>query len=164
MTPSKSQIIKAGAGAFFRANPITTIVGGAVIVFIGYRLIKKWTSPGQNIPVVPPIPPTPDQPTEPEQKKYTYLSQQYADFADAIAEACSGPGTYEEDIEQVMKKMMTKADVLALINAYGRRAITSPWGWDTDPMTLSQTLKYELSADYLDRYVNQPLRRTGYKF
>ena len=149
---------------FFKANPITTVVGGAVIGFVVFRLIKKWTKPGQIIPIVPPIPPTPDQPTEPEQKKYTYLSQQYSDFADAIATACSGPGTYEEDIEAVMKKMRTKADVLALINAYGRRAIRSQWGWDTDPMTLSQTLKDELSAEYLETYVNRPLRPTGYQF
>lgn len=164
MTPSKSQIIKAGAKAFVMRNPLIAIGGSALIIFIGWRLIKKAVNK-ENRPILPPIPPVPINPVEADQKKYTYLAQQYADFADAIESACDGPGTWdEEDIENVMKRMVTKADVLALIEAYGKRAITSPYGWDTDPMSLSQTLKYDLSPDYLEKYVNQPLRRTGYKF
>lgn len=148
---------------FVKSNPIVSIGGTALILFVGYRLIRKYINK-PIIPIVPPIPPVPGEPIEPSQKKYTYLAQQYADFADNIADACSGPGTDENMIKNIMEKMVTKADVLALIDAYGRRAISTPYGWDTDAMTLSQTLKYELSADDINVYVNQPLKRTGYKF
>ena len=160
---NKTQIVKTAAKAFVMRNPLIAIGGTALIVFITYRIIRKAVNK-ENRPILPPIPPVPINPTEPEQKKYTYLAQQYSDFADAIETACDGPGTAEEEIEEVMKRMVTKADVLALIEAYGKRAISGQFFIDTDPMSLSQTLKYELSPDYLDKYVNQPLRRTGYKF
>jgi len=151
------------AKSFFKQNPIVTFVGGGLILFVVYRLIRKAINK-PVIPIVPPIPPVPGEPTEPEQKKYTYLAQQYADFAQTIADASSGAGTDETAIKSVFDKLKTKADVLALIDAYGRRAISTPYGWDTEPMNLSQTLKYELSADDLEIYVNAPMRKTGYKF
>lgn len=148
---------------FFKANPVITIAGVTIVGFIAFRIIRKAINKGK-IPILPPIPPVPVNPTEPEQKRYTYLAQQYADFADAIQAACDGPGTNEDDIAAVMKRMVTKADVLALIDAWGKRTITTPYGWDSEPMTLSQTFRYELSPDAIDTYVNQPLKRTGYKF
>jgi hypothetical protein len=151
--------------AAFVRNPITATITSAAIVFLSYRLIRKFTQGRQNIPIIPTPTPPPVNPPEPEQKQYTYLSQQYGDFADALQTAFDGAGTYENDVKAVFTKMKTKSDVLALINAYGRRSIKSAWQlWDTDPMTLAQTIDAELSTTDKEIYVNEPLRKTGYKF
>lgn len=149
----------------FVQNPITASVASAAILFFGYRFLRKVTTPGGNIPIVPTPTPPPVNPPEPEQKTYTYLAQQYGDFADALETAFDGTGTYLKDVRAVMSKMKTKSDVLALINAYGRRAIKSAWQlWDTDPMTLAQTIDDEISSSDKETYVNIPLQKTGYKF
>lgn len=155
---------------FFKQNPITTIIGGGLILFIGYRMLRKAVKPGPIIPIPPPITPPPPVPSEPTQKQYTYLAQQYSDFADKLFDAMSGSiwtgeaGTDTKTIANVMKQMKTKADVLALIDAYGRRALTTPYGWDTDPLTLSQSFKYEMEDSEIDSVVNANIRTTGYKF
>jgi len=73
-------------------------------------------------------------------------------------------GTEEEDIARVLGKMRTYDDVLALIDAYGTRTLRSEWGWDTDPKNLAEAFDYEMSPEYIETYVNMPLKRTGYKF
>lgn len=158
------------AKSFFKQNPVVSIVGISVVGFLGYRLIRKITRGGNVIPIIPPIVPPSPTPVEPEQKKYTYLAQQYADFADKLFTAMTGSiwsgnaGTDEKTIANVCKAMKTKADVLALIDAYGRRALTSPYGWDTDAMTLAQSFKYEMDDAEIDSVVNANLKQTGYKF
>jgi hypothetical protein len=154
---------------FFKQNPVVSVIGAGVVGLIAYRVIKNVLFK-EKIPVLPVIPPVPDQPTEPEQKKYSYIAQQYADFAQTLFDAMTGSiwggnaGTDETAIQRVMQKMNTKADVLALITAYGRRKLTTPYGWSTDPMTLKQSFDYELEPDELEMYVNAPIRKTGYKF
>lgn len=158
------------AKSFFKENPVVTIVGGTLVVFLAYRLIRKVTRGGNVIPVVPPIVPPSPSPVEPEQKKYTYLAQQYADFADKLFTAMDGSiwsasaGTDEKTIANVCKAMKTKADVLALIDAYGKRALTTPYGWDTDAMSLSESFKYEMDDAEIDSVVNANLKQTGYRF
>jgi hypothetical protein len=144
---------------FIIANPVISTVIIAGLGFGAWRLYKKIVNK-PNVPIVPPIPPPPDG----KGNKYTYISQQYADFADGLADAMSGAGTDEKQISTIMSKMKTRDDVLALIDQYGKRSIATPYGWDTDPMTLSQTFNYELSAADIDTYVNTPIKRTGYKF
>lgn len=148
---------------FFKQNPVVSIIGGGALAFITFRVVKNVIFK-EKIPVLPIIPPVPVEPTEPGQKKYTYLAQQYADFAQSLFDAMSGPGTDEEAIRRIMARMQTKADVLALIVAYGRRKLTTPYGWSSDPMTLNQSFVYELETEDLETYVNAPIRKTGYKF
>lgn len=141
------------------ANPIISTVLFAGLSFGAWRLYKRiFNKP--LIPIVPPIPPIP----EGKGNRYSYISQQYNDFADALADAMSGAGTDENQIKNIMSKMKTRDDVLALIDQYGKRSIATPYGWDTDPMTLSQTFNYELDAKGIDLYVNNSIKRTGYKF
>ena len=144
---------------FIVSNPIISTVVVAGLGFGAWRLYKKiFNKP--NIPIVPPIPPVP----EGKGNRYSYISQQYADFADSLADAMSGAGTDEAQIKNIMLKMKTRDDVLALIDQYGKRSISTPYGWDTDPMTLSQSFNYELDAKDIDLYVNNSIKRTGYKF
>lgn len=145
--------------SFIRRNPITTTVFAAGVSFGLYRLYKKIFNK-QNIPIVPPIPPVPDG----KGNRYSYISQQYADFADGLADAMSGAGTDEKQIKTIMSKMKTRDDILALIDQYGKRSISTPYGFDTDPMTLAQTFNYELSTNDIEGYVNTPIKKTGYKF
>ena len=155
---------------FIKQNPVVSIVGGTLIVFLGYRLIRKIARGGNVIPIVPPIIPPSPTPVEPEQKKYTYLAQQYADYADKLFAAMDGSiwtlsaGTDTKSIANVCKAMKTKADVLALIDAYGKRALTTPYGWDTEPMSLSESFSYEMDDAEINSVVNQNLKQTGYRF
>jgi hypothetical protein len=57
-----------------------------------------------------------------------------------------------------------KGDVVALISAYGRRVIGSGFGWDSNPMTLSQAITDEMSKSDIEKYVNIPISKTGFKF
>jgi hypothetical protein len=151
--------MKGSTTKLITANPIISTVLIAGLGFGAYRLYKKiFNKP--NIPIVPPIPPVPDG----KGTKYSYISQQYADFADGLADAMSGAGTDEKQIKNIMLKMKTRDDVLALIDQYGKRSITTVYGWDSDPMTLSQSFNSELDAKDLDLYVNNSIKRTGYKF
>jgi hypothetical protein len=144
---------------FIVQNPIVSIALLAVASFGGVRLYKTvFNKP--RIPIVPPIPPVPDG----KGNKYSYISQQYADFADGLADAMSGAGTDETAIKIIMSKMKTRDDVLALIDQYGKRSVKTPYGWDSDPMTLAQSFNYELTADELETYVNSAIKKTGYKF
>lgn len=142
-------------------NPIPVTAGVLVLGFIGYRLIKKVTNK-ERIPVVPPIPSPSDTPSG--KNKYTYGSQQYSDFAKSLYNAMDGAGTAEDKIAEVFGKLKTYEDVLALIDAYGVRKLSTPYGWDSDAMTLSEALEYEMDASEINMYVNTPLKKTGYKF
>ena len=141
--------------------PIATSLVGVALGYIAFRLVKnKLNKP--NIPPVPPIP-VPGQVPNP-QSKYTYGSQQYNDFAKLLHNYMYPWGTDEDAIAKVLGKMKTYDDVLALIDAYGTRTLRSEWGWDTDPKNLAEAFDYEMSPEYIETYVNQPLKRTGYKF
>jgi len=132
-------------------------VGGAALLAL--LLFRKK----ENIPSIPPITPPPAIP--PSQKnKYTFGAQQYADFAQALFNAMYEWGTDENAIKNVMAKMVTYADVLALIDAYGTRKVKTAFGWDSKPMTLAETLTEELDTSDIQEYVNTPLKKTGYKF
>jgi len=144
---------------FISKNPLFTTVMVAGVSFGLYRVYKKIFNK-QSIPIVPPIPPVPDG----KGNKYSYISQQYADFADGLADAMSGAGTDEKQVRVIMTKMKTRDDILALIDQYGKRSISTPYGFDSDPMTLAQTFNYEMDAKDIETYVNTPIKRTGYKF
>jgi hypothetical protein len=73
-------------------------------------------------------------------------------------------GTDEKALKTVFSKMVTFADVIALIDAYGSRKLQTAFGWDSKPMTLAEALTDELDESDLQEYVNTPLKRTGYKF
>lgn len=145
--------------------PVTSGIIGLGILIFGGRAIRKAMQPGPNIPPVPPIP-TPS-PIPNQQSKYTYGAQQYADFADGLFNAMEGTGTYENDVAKILSAMKTYDDVLALNQAYGRREIARFWDWgwtSTSAMTLAQSFKSEMSSSEIARYVNEPLRKTGYQF
>jgi hypothetical protein len=151
--------IKNTTKQFIVQNPIIATVVVAGVGFGAWRLYKKIINK-PNIPIVPPIPPVP----EGKGNRYSYISQQYADFADNLEDAMSGAGTDEDAIKNIMAKMKTRDDVLALIDQWGKRSLTTPYGWDTDPKTLSQAFYYELDTKEIDTYVNQPIKKTTYKF
>jgi hypothetical protein len=144
---------------FIVKNPIVTTVVVAGLGFGAWRLYKKIVNK-PNIPIVPPIPPVP----EGKGNRYSYISQQYADFADNLQDAMSGAMTDEKAIRNIMSKMKTRDDVLALIDQWGKRSFATPYGWDTDPKTLSQAFYYEMDAAEVETYVNTPIKKTGYKF
>lgn len=152
--------VKQAAGRFFVANPLLSVGIVAALGLTGYILVRRATKGKQRIPIVPAIPPIPKG----EASNYTYIAQQYSDFADALADAMSGGGTDHDQIKNIMSKMKTKADVLALIDQYGKRVIKTPYFWDSDAMTLAQTFNYEMYPNEIDAYVNTPIKRTGYKF
>ena len=117
----------------------------------------------ERIPTLPPIKPPPIIP--PSQKNtYTYSAQQYSDFSKALFNAMYNWGTDEKALKTVFSKMVTFADVIALIDAYGSRKLRTAFGWDSKPMTLAEALTDELDESDLQEYVNTPLKRTGYKF
>jgi len=144
---------------FIVKNPIVTTVVVAGLGFGAWRLYKNVFNK-ERIPIVPPIPPVP----EGKGNKYSYISQQYADFADNLKDAMDGAMTDEDAIKNIMSKMKTRDDVLALIDQWGKRSLQSPYGWSTDPKTLSQAFYYEMDTDEVDTYVNTPIKKTGYKF
>lgn len=152
-------------------NPLTTtaivLVGG----FLAYRGISKLiTGGGKNPkkPPLPPIPPVPVNPTptpgKPGATQYTYGAQQYVDFADVLHSAMYPWQTDEDTIAEVLGRLKTYDDVLAVIDAYGKRSLLEWWGGDSSPYSLAQSFYAEMTPSYIDKYVNTPLRRTGYKF
>lgn len=144
---------------FAKANPIITGVGTLALGFVLYRVIKRITNPAEKIPEKPPIPPIP-----PVERKYSYSSEQYAEWADSLQQAFSGAFTDNDRVRTIMNYMKTKGDIVALISAYGRRVYTTPFGFDSDAMTLSQAITDEMSKSDIEKYVNVPLSKTGFKF
>jgi hypothetical protein len=143
----------------YNQNPILVLGASAVAIFFGYRAINKAiTKP--RVPVVPNIPPVPGK----GQNKYTFGIQEYANFADQIYSALRPNGTDEELVSRILSKMKTYDDVLALIDAYGKRPLKTPFQFNTDPYSLSESFYYDMDFDEIERYVNAPLKRTGFKF
>ena len=144
---------------FAKQNPVITGVGTLVVGYTLYKVVGKIFKKGDDIPPKPPIPPIP-----PAERKYTYVAEAYPEYADNLKEAFDGIGTDNTAVARIMGKMKTKGDVVALISAYGKRIITSPYGWDTNPMSLSETISYEMSSSDIEKYVNAPLSKTGFQF
>jgi hypothetical protein len=156
---------------FAKENPITTIAIGGVLFFVGRAVVRKIIDQARPrppkptptpIPPVPPPTPTPTPPT-PNQQGYSYDSAQYNDWADSLKEAFSGAGTDMDAILRIYGRMKNRFDILALHDAYGKRKISSPYGWDTSAMSLPETLQYELSdGNFTD--LNNVISRTGYQY
>jgi hypothetical protein len=127
------------------------------IGLLAYKLLFGNTS---IIPVINPISPIPAKPTN----KYSFGAQQYLDFANTLHDSMKEWGTDETQIRNVLLKMKTFDDVLALIDSYGKRTLLTPFRTETKSMTLSQAFNYELDEDDIETYVNTPLKKTGYKF
>lgn len=143
-------------------NPIATGLG-ALALFFGGKLIYNKFFNKTNIPLVPPIPPIPPTPQK-GQIVYSYSPQQYSDFAQQLFVAMDGGGTNEEMISKILSKMKTFGDVLALIDSYGKRKLGTGFGWDTSPMSLSESFYYEMDDNEIAASVNTPLKKTGYSF
>jgi hypothetical protein len=159
---------------FAKQNPVFTLAlaGGT---FLAARYVyKRFLKPAPPLPpapppVPPPLPPSPSPtpgggstPAIPT-GGYSYDANQYSDWADTIKSALDGAGTDEKPVLRIMGYMKTRADVLALVEAYGKRSLKSPYQfWDTDPMTLGESLQYDM-PEYVDE-VNQIIRKTGYRF
>lgn len=152
-------------------NPITTTVVVVVGGFLAYKGISRLITGGSGkgnggkkpLPPIPPVPSKPD-PNKSGATQYTYGAQQYADFADVLHEAMQPLGTEEETISEVLARLKTYDDVLAVIDAYGKRSLREWYGGMSKPYTLSQSFYAELEPDDIDKYVNTPLKKTGYKF
>jgi hypothetical protein len=129
-------------------------------------LVYFLTRNKEIIPIVQPIPPVPPKPNNRQGTQYSYGAQQYLNFAESLFTAMDGVGTNEQSIKRVMEQMKTYDDVLALIQAYGKRKWSKWELWDINPkpMTLAEALESELSATEINTFVNAPLRKTQYQF
>jgi hypothetical protein len=150
----------------FKKNPLITSV---LVLGIGYFIYKKIIKKNEDIKdsaKPKPISPVPEKKRGKEAVDYTYGKQDYMNFANGLFKAMDNTGTDEDAIARIMSQMKTYDDVLALINAYGKRKWTKWEIWDISPslMTLSEALNDELSAEDLEEYVNQPLSPTEYVF
>jgi hypothetical protein len=143
----------------YNKQPVVTSVVALGVVFLGYRVISKAIAK-PKVPDRPVIPPVPTK----GQNKYTFGASEYLDKADVLASAFYPWGTDNTPIKSVFSSLRTYDDVLALIDAYGKRPVRTVFGWDSSPMTLAQTLYDEMSVSLIDELVNVPLKRTGYKF
>jgi hypothetical protein len=143
------------------STPIKFAVGGSLLVLIYFLTRNK-----EIIPIVPPIPPVPPKPNNRQGTQYSYGAQQYLNFAESLFTAMDGVGTNEQSIKRVMEQMKTYDDVLALIQAYGKRKWSKWELWDINPkpLTLAEALTSELSATEINTFVNAPLRKTQYQF
>ena len=143
------------------STPIKIAIGGSLLVLVYFLTRKK-----EFIPIVPPIPPVPPKPGNNQGTQYSYGAQQYLNFAESLFTAMDGVGTNEASIKRVMEQMKTYDDVLALIQAYGRRKWSKWELWDINPkpMTLAEALESELNASELNTFVNIPLKKTQYQF
>lgn len=137
-------------------------IGTSLIVLI-YFLTRKTAD---TIPDTPEIDDIPNKPNNRTGTQYTFGATQYLNFADTLFTAMDGVGTNEESIKRIMSQLKTYDDVLATIKAYGKRKWSKWELWDINPkpLTLAEALESELSASDIDKYVNTPLNRTGYKF
>lgn len=142
-------------------TPLNIAIGGSLIA-----LIYFFTRNKEIIPIAPPIPPVPPKPDNKQGTQYTYGAQQYLNFAESLFTAMDGVGTNEAGIKRVMEQMKTYDDVLAIIQAYGKRKWSKWELWDLNPkpMTLAEALESELSASEINTFVNTPLRKTQYQF
>jgi hypothetical protein len=143
------------------STPIKIAIGGSLLVLVYFLTRKK-----EFIPIVPPIPPVPPKPGNRQGTQYSYGAQQYLNYAESLFTAMDGVGTNENSIKRVMEQMKTYDDVLALIQAYGKRKWSKWELWDINPkpMTLAEALESELSASEINTFVNTPLKRTQYQF
>jgi hypothetical protein len=142
-------------------TPLNAGIGISIIAIVYFLTRKK-----EIIPILPPIPPVPPKPDNRQGTKYSYGAQQYLNFAESLFTAMDGVGTNEAGIKRVMDQMKTYDDVLALIQAYGRRKWSKWEIWDLNPkpLTLAEALESELSASEINTFVNNPLRKTQYQF
>jgi hypothetical protein len=154
---------------FTKTNPVTSIVIGGVLFFVVRAQIKRLfdEKPPKPSPI-PPVPlptpvPTPPNPQGGGGSGYSYDSAQYDDWAGSLQEAFDGIGTNFDTLKRIYSKMKVRFDILALNDAYGKRAITSPYGWDTSPMSLPETLDYELSSKEIAQ-INDIIKKTGYSY
>lgn len=143
------------------STPLKFAIGGSLLVILYFLTRNK-----EIIPIVPPIPPVPPKPDNKQGTQYTYGAQQYLNFAESLFTAMDGVGTNESSIKRVMEQMKTYDDVLALIQAYGKRKWSKWELWDINPkpMTLAEALESELSSTEINTFVNTPLRKTQYQF
>jgi hypothetical protein len=143
------------------STPIKIAIGASLLVLVYFLTRKK-----EFIPIVPPIPPVPPKPGNRQGTQYSYGAQQYLNFAESLFTAMDGVGTNENSIKRVMEQMKTYDDVLALIQAYGKRKWSKWELWDINPkpMTLAEALESELSASEINTFVNIPLKKTQYQF
>jgi hypothetical protein len=142
-------------------TPLNIGIGASIIAIVYFLTRNK-----EIIPILPPIPPVPPKPDNKQGTKYTYGAQQYLNFAESLYTAMDGVGTNEAGIKRVMDQMKTYDDVLALIQAYGKRKWSKWEIWDLNPkpLTLAEALESELSASEINTFVNNPLRKTQYQF
>lgn len=91
------------------------------------------------------------------------VNQDFLPMANAIFDAMDGYGTNEGTIETELKKLRSKSDWNALVNAFGTRTLSSgSWNVFQDDFTgnLPECLNEELDSTEIQR-VNQILNKIG---
>jgi hypothetical protein len=134
---------------------IALIVGGGIAIYVGWRSFKNISnflrSKISQVQAGSELGALQSQNVLPN-----YTNTQYGIFADALQTAMGSwyDGTDEEAIKVIMQKMKNDADVLKLNTVFGTR----------EGYTLSGWFRYEMSDDYVNYYVNEPLKRNGITF
>ena len=94
--------------------------------------------------------------------KPSYSDSEFQAFAAQLHSAMDRIGTDTDAIYRVFGKMKNKADVLKLIEAYGKRPLWVSF-LNTPDMNLFDSLSNELSGDELDK-INKILKDKGINY
>jgi len=145
---------------------VIAVVGVGFIVFSSYLIYK-----GVNKIINPP-PRTSDEESKDDLKnlsksgiKATYSDTQYSTWAEQMHVAMKWNGTDEDAIYRVLNYMKNDADVLKLIEAYGKKpeiGTTFVTWFDTD-LTLPEQIASDLNASEIVK-CNNILATKGIKF
>jgi hypothetical protein len=132
---------------------VGSVVGGVLLFTRGKKFVAWLKGLQQNININQDIAAQPNKPS--------YQNSQYYIFADTLYSAMQSDwynpfdyGTDEDGVKSVMEKMRNDADVLKLVQAFGKK----------DGYTLQQWIAEDFSAEDKQIYVNGPLANRGIKY
>lgn len=149
------------------SRPITWLIVGGVVAFIGYKIYKKIAKGSTGARDLKQEIKDLKQQEEIQRRAGqvpSYTDYQYQVYADALFVALKGATEDEQDFLPVMKAMKKDIDVTKLIQAFGTRDVSSSWNYFPENHTLPSAIaKYFVDWE-LEEYVNKPLRSNGVKF
>lgn len=142
-----------------KKETLNGVIAGGVILGLGMVAYLVFNKKGKGVPN--PNPPMPDPYNPNGGGGVSNLN--FRAIADSLFDAMDGYGTGEDTIEKELKKLTTKADWNALVEAYGTRTLNCGTG---NPFCsdftgdLSDCLNDELDEDELED-VNEILNKIG---
>lgn len=145
-----------------KKETLNGVIAGALILTLGLVAYLVFNKKGGGVPEPNPNPnPNPYEPNNSGGGGVSNLN--FSAIADSLFDAMDGYGTYEGDIQNELKKLKTKADWNALVQAFGIRTLNCGTG---NPFCsdftgdLAACLNDELDSDEL-KDVNKILNKIG---